>query len=503
MKGKQYVACGAIGLTLLGSAIFSANQIYAEEDKDRILSGLYIEGVYVGDDTKEEAMNKLDQIVNEKSLQTVRLDINEHSYEMTLSDLGVSFSYDEVVEEACRYGKTGNLIRRYKEQEEIKNNNKRMYFDYELDEAVFEEVIKVNGNAWFQSAQNASIYKTEEGIKIVDEVVGTTCDMEATKEKFLAFMEKDYRVGNISFEVEVMEEIPEITADELRQIEFTVLGTFTTNYGSSSASAWNRKMNVQNATNFINGSVLMPGEEFDTNLVMEPYTKDNGYYEAGSYLNGKVVQSMGGGICQVSSTLYNAVLFAELEVVERYPHSMTVGYVQLSADAAIAGTTKNLVFKNNLDTPIYIEGTYTDTMLTFSIYGKETRPANRRLEFKNEILSVIQPPEEIVTIDPEQPVGYRKVTQSAYTGYRVKLVKYIYENDVLIGTEDVNTSSYTAQPAYVIEGGAEPVEPEIPEDPNAPQDPNAPGTPETPGTPEVPAEPVAPEVPVEPIASEV
>lgn len=87
-----------------------------------------------------------------------------------------------------------------------------------------------------------------------------------------------------------------------------------------------------------------------------PFTAENGYAMAGSYLNGEVVDSMGGGICQVSTTLYNAVLRAELEVVERSPHSMTVHYVELSEDAAIAGTYKDFKFKNSTDYPIYIEG---------------------------------------------------------------------------------------------------------------------------------------------------
>ena len=91
-----------------------------------------------------------------------------------------------------------------------------------------------------------------------------------------------------------------------------------------------------------------------------------------TYENGQVVESYGGGICQVSTTLYNALLYAELEIVERYPHSMLVNYVDPSRDAAIAGDTKDLKFKNNLDTPIYIEGGIDDSnQLYFAVYGKE------------------------------------------------------------------------------------------------------------------------------------
>ena len=93
--------------------------------------------------------------------------------------------------------------------------------------------------------------------------------------------------------------------------------------------------------------VLYPGDTFSAYEVVSPFTEENGYYMAGSYLNGKVVDSLGGGICQVSTTLYNAVLLAELEIVERAPHSMIVNYVEPSSDAAIAGTYKDFKFKND------------------------------------------------------------------------------------------------------------------------------------------------------------
>ena len=114
--------------------------------------------------------------------------------------------------------------------------------------------------------------------------------------------------------------------------------------------------------------------------------RDSGYAMAGSYLNGEVVDSMGGGICQVSTTLYNAVLRAELNVTERSPHSMTVHYVDLSEDAAIAGTYKDLKFVNSTEYPIYIEGyTTSDKKITFNIYGKETRDKNRTISFESHL----------------------------------------------------------------------------------------------------------------------
>ena len=133
---------------------------------------------------------------------------------------------------------------------------------------------------------------------------------------------------------------------------------------------------------------------------------------AGSYNAGRIEQTIGGGACQVTTTLYNAVLRAELEIVERHAHSMTVSYVDLAYDAAIAENSKNFKFKNNLDLPILIEAFSRDRVITFRIWGHETRPENRTVKFENKVLKEIAPPaEDKVTKDPTKPESYRKVTK--------------------------------------------------------------------------------------------
>ena len=134
---------------------------------------------------------------------------------------------------------------------------------------------------------------------------------------------------------------PQGSEEELSKVK-DVLGTFSTNYASSASG---RKANIANGSKKINGSVIYPGEEFSVYQTVSPFNADNGYKLAGAYENGTTVDAYGGGICQVSTTLYNAVIRAELEVTERSGHSMIVGYVDPSADAAIAGEYKDLSLK--------------------------------------------------------------------------------------------------------------------------------------------------------------
>ena len=166
-----------------------------------------------------------------------------------------------------------------------------------------------------------------------------------------------------------------------------LLGTFSTSLTSSNA---NRIKNVNSASNYIDGTVLYPGEEFSTHDVIAPFTAERGYAEAANYVNGEIVDGMGGGVCQVSTTLYNAVLRAELEVTERAPHSMTVSYVKLSEDAAIAGTWKDLKFRNSSQYPIYIEGSPRRTKRSYLTYT-EKKPGTATARSLLRALSLANP----------------------------------------------------------------------------------------------------------------
>ena len=163
------------------------------------------------------------------------------------------------------------------------------------------------------------------------------------------------------------------------------------------------------------------------------------------------METYGGGICQVSTTLYNAVIKAELAVTERFPHSMIVNYVNPSMDAAIAGTYKDLKFKNNTNAPVYIEGITGGGIITFSIYGEETRDAGREVIFESQIISENHPATQIQG-SASHNVGYVSVQQSAHVGKVAKLWKIVKENGVEKSREEFNNSNYRASPKIIIVG---------------------------------------------------
>lgn len=221
-----------------------------------------------------------------------------------------------------------------------------------------------------------------------------------------------------------------------------MLGTYTTYYGSTAG----RNMNVERGAELINNHVVWPGETFSVCDQLVPFTAENGYELAPEYSMGQVVQGYGGGICQVSTTLYNALLLAELEIVERHNHTMTVSYVPYSMDAAIAEGSMDLKFCNNLDTPILISGYAYGGELTFTIWGKETRPADRTIYYYSNTLSETNAEGVALYAAPDQPVGYFNQVQSAMAGVSAECWKEVTYNGETT-TELVNTSYYQATPA--------------------------------------------------------
>lgn len=142
---------------------------------------------------------------------------------------------------------------------------------------------------------------------------------------------------------------------------------------------------------------------------------------------------------------------AELEIVQRYNHSMIVNYVKPSDDAAIAGTYKDLKFKNNLDNPVYIEGYCSGGVITFNVYGVETRPANREISFRSETISEEDPVTQF-KFDAGQPVGYFHTEQSAHKGLTARLWKTVTVDGAVQSDEVFNNSKYKSSPKIVTVG---------------------------------------------------
>lgn len=436
-----------LGIFLL-TLVFSMT-VYAEEPT--ILKGVKIGQVDVSGMTRAEALRALEEYEAKIGEQTLKLVIGDNMLEVKMSDFGVRFANEEVVDEALKLGRVGNVVKRYKDQMDVQHLGKTFALSWEADEAKVRNYVESECTQFDKKAENASLSRVNGEFNFVAGRQGLVLDVDDAVRTIMDYLAEGWNSEESSGTLELKTVIsePEGSAEELAYVK-DLLGSFSTSFSTSGA---NRSKNVNSGAEHINGTVLYPGEQFSTYETVAPFTAENGYAMAGSYLNGEVVDSMGGGICQVSTTLYNAVLRAELEVTERSPHSMIVHYVRLSEDAAIAGTYKDFKFVNSTDYPIYIEGfTTPDKKITFNIYGKETRDSNRTISFESVKVSET-PAATVLTENAGAPLGSKSVS-SGSTGYVAELYKVVKVNGVETDRTLVNKSNYKASNRVVTYGTA-------------------------------------------------
>lgn len=360
---------------------------------DAIYPGMTIQGMSVGGMTQEEAKAKVQEYVDKVSQETVTLQVKKKESTFALSDIGLKCTNMDVVEKAYDFGKTGNVFKRVIEVRKLEKEGMDFPLTFSVDKAETRKVVKKKAKKFLAKKKDATITRKDGKFVITKQVDGVDIDFEANADKLAeVFSKKDWNHKSVVFPMDYTLDKAKHTKKELSAIK-DVLGTFTTSYAGSASG---RCANVENGASLINGTLLYPGDSFSVYSKVAPFTADNGYHLAGSYSNGQTVQTYGGGICQVSTTLYNAVLRAELNVTERSNHSMTVHYVSLSADAAISGTDKDLKFTNNLDHPVYIQGVAGGSSITFTIYGKEYRASNRKVEYVSETVSTRGPSEKVI-----------------------------------------------------------------------------------------------------------
>ncbi len=436
---------------LLTVLVMLCGMTVCARENDTIKKGIFAGDIDLSGMSGDEAKQAVESYVEElRKTEITLLAAAETEVVVTAGELGIAWANPELVSEALGVGVQGNVIERYKLLKDLERENLVLPIAYSFDLQAISDVLVEKCVQYDVKAEDATLVRENGEFRVVGGQTGYVLDVETSVDKVSAYLnhEWDGMAATIPLDVEVEE--PRGSAEELAQVK-DVLGTFTTSYSSSGS---NRSANVKNGADLINGTLLYPGEEFSTYEAVAPFSQANGYYMAGSYMNGKVVDSLGGGICQVSTTLYNAVLLSELDVTERNNHSMIVTYVDPSADAAIAESSgKDFKFVNNLEYPVYIEGYTENKRITFTIYGKETRPANREVKYESKVLEVNNPPADNIYADASQPIGY-VVSDSAHIGYKAQLWKVVLEDGREVSRTQVNSSSYKMVPRSATVGVA-------------------------------------------------
>ena len=406
------------------------------------------EGVYVGNQslggmTEEEARAKVQEYVDGLAGQTIILDVDGTEIETTAGELGFHWANTDAVQVVSDRFQYGSLVQQYMAQADVKQAPVEVDVQTQVDDQLVTAFVNDRCRDLTVAPRDASIIRENGAFQVTPSVTGRIVDIGATEEAMNQAMTAENLEEPLKITAVVAVQEPAVKTEDLETIQ-DVLGTFTTDFSSSGSA---RSTNLAVGAAKINGRVVMPGQTLSGYECLQPFTRENGYKSAAAYENGQVVDSIGGGVCQIATTLYNTALQAELEITQRQNHSMIVTYVKPSMDAAIAGTYKDIKITNNYSTPIYVEGYTENKKLTFTIYGKETRPANRTVEYVSETLGTTSPGEPQLIVDNSLAPGARVRVQSSHTGLRSRLWKVVTVDGVETERTLLHTDSYNASKA--------------------------------------------------------
>ena len=508
-KRKYAVIAVSLGIVLLVALFISTIFALVNINNENIISGVSISGIDVSGLSQEEAKGKLEAVYNEKKENDIDLEHNE--FETTLSPelMEVNYKIDEAVESAVSIGKSKNIFKNNYDilgtligkrnipvemtineeatRQTIEDMNASLpdvlidsSYSIEDDELIitkgkagvkidtdnllnqvkqklndlndnenFIEIPVVNKepeaididkihSEVYKEPQNA--YYTKDPFTVYPEVEGVDFDVEAAKE--LLKEDKDEYVIKLTITK------PEITLDEIGTEAFPdQLSTFTTRYDVSDVD---RSTNLRLASEKINGTVLKPGETFSYNKTVGARTIAAGYKNAKVYESGKVVDGIGGGICQVSSTLYNAALLANLEIVERRNHQFVTSYVGAGRDATVVYGQTDFKFKNTRKYPIRIVVTTNAGILKISIFGiKEENEYT--FKFNTKTVSSIPYKTQYIE-DSSLPAGTEKVEQKGANGLITETYITKMLDGKVVSTELLSKDTYSAMTKIIRRG---------------------------------------------------
>ena len=497
-----------IAITIIVLALVSTIFATINIRNTKIIKGVTIGKIDVSDLTKEETIEKLENVYGTKSEKQIYLTHGEFETSITYEALEVKYQIENAVKQAYDIGRDGNIFQDNFEILRTWCKGQNIELEVTIDNDMINQISQNINNSiedavvqpsYYLEKDNAKLIITagKEGVKvdekqlieeiyivldentddeqrieipvvqsipeeidiekIHEEVYKEVKDAYYTKEPFTIYPEED----GIDFDIESAKAIlseekeeyeiplnitkPGKTVKEIGTEAFPdLLATFSTNYKASNV---NRTTNLKLAANKINGTVLLPNEEFSYNKVVGERSEKTGFKMAATYSNGQVVDGIGGGICQISSTLYDAVVMANLDVTERRNHQFVTSYLPAGKDATVVWGSQDFKFVNTRQHPIRIVATVESGVATLQIWGvREEVEYDISIETKK--IATIAYTTQYVQ-DASLPAGQQKIVQAGSNGRKVEAYKVTKLNGQIVSTTLLSRDTYNAMQRIV------------------------------------------------------
>ena len=439
----------SVGVYLIYKNFFSRNV------PDGFFDGTTINGVDVSSLSAEQASNLIASKLNEKRNEVeIELTHGDRSWKFTGADFEVNSDILPIIESAYLYGRDGSYVKKLNTAKQIQEQGFDVEISYKyvlsgLDKKIDEIINEINTSA---VEPEVKFYPNQ---KNMFEITDGKAGVEVDREKLFELIDQEFSLSpKIKVEIPTNEVLPTLTKGELEQ-NTKLRAKFSTNYAKSIED---RKSNIKLALSKFNGMIVQPEEIVSFNQTTGSRTSQNGYKKANVIVDGVFVEGTGGGVCQASTTLYNALIKADIEILEVNKHSLPASYVPLAFDAMVSEGYSDLKFKNNTNSPIFIKTYANNTDCFVEIYGKPF-DAGVSVQRRANFIRVIEHPGDRIVVDTNGEYSDKVMYKGEYfrlkyprEGYESEAWLDYYLNGELVESKLLRKEIYQPQEGIVIEG---------------------------------------------------
>ena len=441
-----------VGGAKLYSDRMAAYEAYAAISKmaaqDIFFPGVTVDGIDLGGMTRDEAHALFaDRQTQTASAFSLVIASGEKRWRITSQEVPVTFNADTILEQAYNVGHTGTLEQRVSEIQRARDEGVVFVTGYTYERSAVRALVDTIADSLDYEAQDATLDAFDPNnhtFTFTEESAGYRVDRELLHSDILAALDERAYDRVILVQGESVE--PQVTLARLEGL-FGKISSFTTKTTKDN----DRNTNIALSAAALNGRMVLPGETLSFNDCTGQRTGEKGYREAGAIAGGMLVDDTGGGVCQTSSTLFNAVVRADLEIVTRYAHSWPSSYVNKGEDATVNWPSLDFVFRNNGQFPVFVVAWYANQEVTVEIYGQMLEDG-QTIDLYSEVTQTLKPSDDILyTLDESLPAGTRKAGRQKRTGYVVDTCKVYYDAEGNeLRREKLWTTTYRAQQEEIL-----------------------------------------------------
>ncbi|MBU5336039.1 VanW family protein [Intestinibacter bartlettii] len=424
--------------------IVSNNVVYAFDLEGKIYKNVYVENINLSNLTKEEAMKKINCYIDE--YRYFNLVYKNKKILIDKQTFNLDYNVEQLVEKAYNIGRDKDMITNMKTKLSLKKGDREIIpFAICYDISKVDELIENLNSEFYLSPVSATAKVVDDNIIITEDSYGQAVDKEQLKNIIVSKLEN---LDTKESEIPIKVLNPKYTYNQLSKIN-TLLGSYETYFNPKNT---NRVTNITVASKSTSNVLIGTNEKFSFNNELSNKNAYSQFKNAPIILNGKPDQGVGGGICQVSTTIYNAALYAGMDIMQITNHSIPSSYIKKGRDATVSEGYIDFAFKNKYDTPILIYNEIYSNKIVSKIYGSNTDKSN--IEIDTEVVKTIEN-KKIYKNDSKLKKGTKVVEQPGRLGYTVNTFRIYKSNDKIIKKELINTSYYPPCDEIILKGTRE------------------------------------------------